>query len=200
MSEAGYALFETAIGLCAIAWGPAGVTGAQLPEGSAARARARLVRRFPDLSEAEPPPAVRRAIDDIVAHIGGEAHDLRDIVLDLTGVPAFHVKVYDVARAILPGETLTYGEVARRVGEPGGAQAVGQALGRNPFPIIVPCHRVLAAGGRTGGFSADGGVETKFRLLTIEKARTSTEPTLFDGDSAFAFVAPPRARTRTGRS
>jgi methylated-DNA-[protein]-cysteine S-methyltransferase len=95
-------------------------------------------------------------------------------------VPAFNRKVYEVALAIPHGETLTYGEVAQRIGEPGAARAVGVALGQNPWPIIVPCHRVLAAGGKAGGFSADGGVETKLRILTIEKARTSAAPSLFD--------------------
>lgn len=198
MTEPGYTLFETAIGLCAIAWGERGVIGAQLPEGDAAGARSRLARRFPDLREAPPPPVVQRAIAEIVALIDGEPRDLHGIQLDMAGVPEFHQKVYQVARAILPGATLTYGEVAKRVGEPGASQAVGQALGKNPFPIIIPCHRVLAAGGKTGGFSANGGVETKFRLLTIERARTSAEPTLFDGDSAFGFAAPPRRTSRNG--
>jgi len=198
MTEPGYTLFETAIGICAIAWGEGGVIGAQLPEGDASRARARLARRFPDAREMAPPPAVAQAIDEIVALIAGEPRDLHSIRLDMAGVPDFHRKVYAVARAILPGETLTYGEVAKRIGEPGASQAVGQALGKNPFPIIIPCHRVLAAGGKTGGFSANGGVETKFRLLTIERARTSTEPTLFDGDSAFGFAAPPRVKSRSG--
>ncbi len=103
----------------------------------------------------------------------------------------FHARVYDVALSIRPGETLTYGEVARRIGEPGAAQAVGQALGKNPWPIIVPCHRVLAAGGRTGGFSANGGIDTKLRLLTIERARTAGAPTLFDDDPAFGLAARP---------
>jgi methylated-DNA-[protein]-cysteine S-methyltransferase len=88
----------------------------------------------------------------------------------MTRVPAFHRAVYAVARAIPPGETLTYGEVARRLGDPGSARAVGQALGRNPFAIIVPCHRVVAAGGATGGFSAHGGAATKRRILAIEGA------------------------------
>ena len=106
----------------------------------------------------------------------------------------FDRRVYEVARTIMPGATLSYGEIAARLGTSALARDVGQALGRNPFPIIVPCHRVLAAGGKVGGFSANGGITTKLRLLTIERARTSDTPTLFDGDSAFAFALRPRRR------
>ena len=117
------------------------------------------------------------ARDDIIALLAGEPRDLADIPLDMSEVPPFHQRVYAVARAIPPGATFTYGEIAARIGEPGAARAVGQALGRNPFPPIVPCHRVLAAGGRTGGFSARGGVATKMRMLTIEGARLAGAPT-----------------------
>jgi methylated-DNA-[protein]-cysteine S-methyltransferase len=98
----------------------------------------------------------------------------------MTGVPPFHQRVYAVARAIAPGHTLTYGEVAAALGEPGAARAVGQALGHNPFAPVVPCHRVLAAGARSGGFSATGGVDTKLRMLLAEGARFGREPGLFD--------------------
>jgi O-6-methylguanine DNA methyltransferase len=114
----------------------------------------------------------------------------------MDGVPEFDRRVYAVARDIAPGATLSYGEIAARLGERGLARDVGQALGRNPFPLIVPCHRVLAAGSKAGGFSANGGVTTKLRLLTIERARTSDAPTLFDGDRAFGFALKPRAQTR----
>ena len=103
-----------------------------------------------------------------------------DVALDLREIPAFHRRVYDIARHIPPGATLSYGEVAQRLGEPGAARAVGQALGRNPFPIVVPCHRVLAAHARSGGFSAPGGVATKLKLLMIERARFGNDPGLFD--------------------
>jgi methylated-DNA-[protein]-cysteine S-methyltransferase len=194
MSDQGFALFETAIGTCAIAWGERGIVGAQLPERSDTVARARLMRRLPDAVEGEPPPAIRAVIDAIVRLTGGEPVDLSQTPLDLAGLPDLHRRVYDVALTIQPGETLTYGEVARRIGEPQAAQAVGQALGKNPFPIIVPCHRVLAAGGKTGGFSANGGVDTKLKLLSIERARTSAAPTLFDDDPAFGLVARPAAK------
>jgi methylated-DNA-[protein]-cysteine S-methyltransferase len=196
MTEHGFALFDTDIGQCGIVWGAHGITGVQLPEASEARTRARLVRRYPQAREAPPPADVRRVIDGIVALLRGEASDLSAAALDMDGVPEFDRRVYEVARGIAPGATLSYGEIAARLGERGLARDVGQALGRNPFPIIVPCQRVLAAGGKAGGFSANGGVTTKLRLLTIERARTSDAPTLFDGDRAFGFALKPRARSR----
>src|SRR6266478_4184638 len=132
----------------------------------------------------------------IVSLLGGQASDLSAAALDMDGLPEFDRRVYEVARRIAPGATLSYGEIAARLGERGLARDVGQALGRNPFPIIVPCHRVLAAGGKAGGFSANGGVTTKLRLLTIERARTSDAPTLFDGDRAFGFALKPKACSR----
>lgn len=192
MPAVGHCLFDTAIGPVGIAWGERGIVAVNLPEPSPAATRRRLLARHADAVEAEPPRAIRAVIDRIVALIAGEPVDLSDSPLDRSGLPDFNARVYDVALSILPGETLTYGEVARRIGEPGAAQAVGQALGRNPWPIIVPCHRVLAAGGRTGGFSANGGVDTKLKLLSIERARTAEAPTLFDCDPAFGFAARPR--------
>jgi methylated-DNA-[protein]-cysteine S-methyltransferase len=192
MTSRGYALFQTAIGACGIAWDGDVIVAAQLPEANDRVALERLARRLPDSVQAEPPAAIRRVMDRIVALISGDKVMFGDVALALDQVPDFHRKVYEVALAIPPGETLTYGEVARRIGEPGAAQAVGQALGKNPFPIIVPCHRVLAANGRTGGFSAHGSVATKLKLLSIERARTSAEPTLFDGDAGFGFVARPQ--------
>jgi methylated-DNA-[protein]-cysteine S-methyltransferase len=164
----GHTLFPTAIGTCGIAWGEHGIVGCQLPEASPEATQARLLKRCPDAAEAEPPPEVQAAIDGVVALLAGGNPDLSGIPLELEGVPAFHAAVYAVARTIPPGATLTYGEVARRLGDPRVARAVGQALGRNPFAPIVPCHRVLAAGGKTGGFSAHGSVATKLKLLAIE--------------------------------
>jgi methylated-DNA-[protein]-cysteine S-methyltransferase len=142
-----------------------------LPEASPEQTRARLLRLFPSASEVTPPRDVQRAIDAIVALLRGEPIDLSFVTLDMETLPAFHRRVYDVARTIPPGTTRSYGDIASRLGEPHAARAVGQALGRNPFPIIVPCHRVLAANGRTGGFSAPGGTATKLRLLAIEGER-----------------------------
>jgi methylated-DNA-[protein]-cysteine S-methyltransferase len=195
MTEHGFTIFDTAIGPCGIAWGGRGVIGVQLPEADAAKTRARLLRRSPDLQESLPPPGVQRAIEGIVALLRGERSDLSGVVLDLEQVPAFERRVFEVARTIAPGATLSYGEIATRLGDRALARDVGQALGRNPFPLIVPCHRVLAAGGKVGGFSANGGVTTKLRLLTIERAQTSDAPTLFDGDGAFGFAIKPRRRS-----
>jgi methylated-DNA-[protein]-cysteine S-methyltransferase len=141
-----------------------------LPEPSAKAVRARLLRRLPDVHEAVPPDDVRRAIGEITRLLEGEPIDLTWVRLDDENVPELHRRVYAATRAIRPGSTLTYGEIARRLGDASLARAVGEALGRNPFPIVVPCHRVLAAGGRTGGFSARGGTETKMQLLRIEGA------------------------------
>jgi methylated-DNA-[protein]-cysteine S-methyltransferase len=175
-----FILFDTAIGPCALVWQDETIIGAQLPERDEATAHRRLARRFPDADEAAPPGFVAAAIEDIVALLAGEPRDLSHLPIALDTVPPFNRRVYDVALSIPPRETLTYGEVAARIGEPGAARAVGVALGQNPFAPIVPCHRVLAASGRTGGFSAEGGVETKLRMLTIEKARTSAQPGLFE--------------------
>lgn len=188
----GFALFKTAIGTAAVAWGPRGIIGAQLPEREAAGVRAGMHRRFPEAQESEPPAAVQRVIDDIVALMEGERRDLRDAQLDFERIPEFHRRVYDVARAIAPGEVLTYGQLAEKLGEPGAARAVGQAMGANPFAPIVPCHRVLGANGKTGGFSARGGTETKMRLLTIERAQPGGAPSLF-ADLPLA-AKPPRRR------
>jgi methylated-DNA-[protein]-cysteine S-methyltransferase len=167
-----FSLFDTAIGRCAMAWSNRGVTSVWLPERTADQTRAGVNRRFPHALESSPPPFVAHAIESIVALLEGEARDLTDIPLDFDdGVPEFHRRVYDVTRTIKPGMTLSYGEIAVRLGEPDAARAVGQALGRNPIPIIVPCHRVLAADGGTGGFSAPGRTATKLQLLAIEGAR-----------------------------
>jgi methylated-DNA-[protein]-cysteine S-methyltransferase len=182
MAARGFALFETAIGRCGIAWGKRGVVGVQLPEAREPATRARVHERFPGAREAPPPPDVQRAVDGIAGLLRGEASDLSAVALDMEDVPPFHRRVYEVARTIAPGKTLSYGEVAARLGAPGSARAVGQALGRNPFAIVVPCHRVLAAGGKVGGFSANGGITTKLRLLAIEGG-----PAAVDGDGALGF-------------
>ncbi len=179
MRAVGYTLFETAIGHCGIAWGERGLVGVWLPEADEHRTLARLLRRLPDASEAAPPPAVRSAIDEITALLAGDRRDLSGIPLDFHGVAEFSRRVYAIARTIPPGQTLTYGEIAAKLGDPLRAREVGQALARNPFPIVVPCHRVLAANGKSGGFSAPGGVSTKLRLLEIEGARAAGVPTLF---------------------
>lgn len=181
--DAAFALFDTPIGRCGIAWGKQGLLALHLPEAAESATRARLNARFPEAAEAALPPLVRRSVAAIVALLSGKGGDLTEVPLDMSHVPPFHRKVYEVARRIPPGATLSYGEVASRVGSPGAARAVGQALGRNPFAIVVPCHRVLAAGGKAGGFSANGGVATKKRLLKMEQP-AALGP-LFDGPFAF---------------
>ncbi len=177
-AASGHCLFDTAIGRCGIAWGPAGIVAVQLPEADDAATRRRLWGHCAgEPPEAEPPPPVRAAIAGVVALMAGERRDLLEVVLDMARVSAFHQRVYHVARRIPPGQTRTYGEVAQALGDPQLARAVGQAMGANPFAPIVPCHRVMAAGGQPGGFSARGGAVTKLRMLGIEGA---LEPDLFD--------------------
>ncbi len=168
MGAPSFALFDTPLGPCALVWGENGLVGAYLPEADPAKTRARICRRFPDAVEADPPRRVAEAIAAIGRLMRGEAEDFASVTLDMAAVPEFNRRVFALAQTIPPGETLTYGQVADRIGEPGQAQAVGQALGANPFPIIVPCHRVVAAGGKLHGFSAPGGLETKRKLLALE--------------------------------
>jgi methylated-DNA-[protein]-cysteine S-methyltransferase len=175
-----YTLFDTAIGTCGIVWNERGLAGVHLPDTNRARTGASVTRRFPEAAPAAPPADVQHAIDGIVALLRGEKRDLREIALDYARVPEFNRRVYELARTIGPGATLTYGDIAQRLGTPGMARAVGQALGQNPWPIVVPCHRVLAADGGMGGFSAPGGVATKRRMLEIEGVEgVRPEPRLF---------------------
>ncbi|HMA09385.1 MAG TPA: methylated-DNA--[protein]-cysteine S-methyltransferase [Ramlibacter sp.] len=179
----GFCLFDTVLGSCGIAWGANGLMGVQLPEADGPATRRRMARDFPGVPELEEllaPAQVQAAIGRIRGLLEGSADPLLDIVLDMGDVPEFNQRVYQITRAIPPGRTLTYGEVAVRIGEPGAARAVGQALGHNPFAPVVPCHRVLAARSGSGGFSAAGGVATKLRMLQIEKAQLGPEPGLFD--------------------
>ena len=175
-----FVIFDTSIGRCGIVWGERGITSLQLPMGNEKMTRTRLQQRLDDLIETAPPANIQAAIDGIVELLLGKPNDLADVVLDLDGVPAFNRGVYDIARKIPPGKTLTYGDIARRLGGVELSRDVGQALGRNPCPIVVPCHRVLAAGGKPGGFSANGGVVTKLKMLAIEGAVVNHTPSLFD--------------------
>lgn len=185
MTAPGHTVFDTAIGPVGIAWGERGLVALQLPEATPEATRRRLLRRLStkpgeavssqpgEAVSSQPslvPPVVARAIAALTALLAGERVDLQDVALDLDGLAEFDRRVYEVARTIQPGETLTYGAIAERLGDPGAARDVGQAMGRNPFPLVVPCHRVVAAGGKLGGFSAAQGVVTKRRLLEIEGA------------------------------
>jgi methylated-DNA-[protein]-cysteine S-methyltransferase len=179
MPDRSYALFDTAIGTCGIVWSARGVVGVQLPEKDAAATRARLRRRHPQAQEAVPPADIERAIAAMVRLLAGERCDLTGVTVDDAAVSEFNRRVYAIARAIPAGATMTYGDIAERLGDRTLARAVGQAMGENPTPLIVPCHRVLAANGKSGGFSGAGGVVTKLRLLSIEGAQP-TGPTLFE--------------------
>ena len=176
VSPTSFALFDSAIGPCAVAWTERGVAWIQLPEADEAATRAKLLARCPGARETPPRGDAKRAIVAMRAHLGGRMDPMEAVALDYAGVPVFHRRVYEALRRVGPGETVGYGELAERVGSPGAARAVGQAVGKNPFAIVVPCHRVLAAGGRAGGFSAHGGVETKRRMLAIEGVTLAASP------------------------
>ena len=164
----GYTLFDTNAGRCGVAWGPRGLRALQLPEADDGETVGQLTEAVPGARPMDPPARVQDALDQIVALLNGEASDLSSVELDMTGVPPFHRRVYELIRTVPPGETMTYGEAATLLGSPGAARAVGQAMRRNPFPLVVPCHRVVAAGGKLGGFSANGGLATKAQLLALE--------------------------------
>ena len=163
-----YCLFDTAVGAIGVAWSPRGLTRLQLPESTRGATERRLRGRSADSGAGEPPPQIRQAMAAVGKYLAGKRVDFSPLVLDLGGVSDFHRQIYDAARRIGWGETVTYGELARQAGSPGAARAVGQAMGRNPIPIIIPCHRVLASGRKIGGFSAFGGATTKTRLLALE--------------------------------
>jgi methylated-DNA-[protein]-cysteine S-methyltransferase len=164
-------LFDTPLGRCGIRWSDAGITGVELPSPAT---------RGPSSVDAAAAPAfVCAAIDGIQAVLAGESWDLGDIPIDERGIDAFRRRVYAATRAIRPGTTATYGDVARAIGEPDAARDVGAALARNPVPVIVPCHRVLAANGALTGFSAPGGIATKRRMLELEGAPGFGQQVLF---------------------
>jgi methylated-DNA-[protein]-cysteine S-methyltransferase len=179
MTEQNFALFDTAIGRCGIAWNARGLIGVQLPHADEAATLRRMHQRYPGGQEALPPADVQQAIDGIMALLRGEARDLTGVAIDNSDTPAFNAQVYAITRTVPPGAMITYGEIADRLGDKMLAREVGQALGQNPCPLVMPCHRVLAAGGKSGGFSASGGVVTKLKLLSIEGAQPGG-PTLFD--------------------
>jgi methylated-DNA-[protein]-cysteine S-methyltransferase len=191
MKDLDFTLFGTPIGDCGIVWSDRGVVGVQLAERRARATRARVLRRFASAREAPPLAQVQAVIDGIVALLEGKAQAFDHVVLDLDGVAQFNRRVYQIARGIPLGATLSYGAVAERLGDRNLARDVARALSENPVPIIVPCHRVVAADGKAGGFSAPGGVCTKLRLLSIEGAQTADEPMLFE---RLPWVVPPRRR------
>ena len=182
MSGSGYALFDTAVGRCGIAWSERGVLAVQLPEASDAETIGRLKRRLPKGRAETPPPEIERAVAALRALLDGDrsaAPVLETVPLDERRLPELDCRAYAALRHVLPGETTTYGELARRIGEPGAAQAIGRSMARNPFVLLVPCHRVLASGDELGGFSGPGGVAQKRQLLEIEGAAAAAQRSLF---------------------
>jgi len=175
-----FAVFDAPIGPCGIAWTEQAIVAFTLPERTAEKTAARLRRRWPAAVQASPPAWVTATIDKVLRLLHGDKVDLSDVPLDLATSPGFHRRVYEVARAIPAGHTMTYGEIAKRLGVPHESREVGQALGRNPIAVIVPCHRVLGADGKMGGFSATGGVATKRRILEIEGAAALGAGPLFE--------------------
>ena len=190
MSGRGYTIFDSMIGRCGIAWGHGGIVGVQLPEAREIETRRRLYQLSPEAREQRPPPNVEVAIEGIVALLRGQPGDLTGVTLDVMGIHAFNLRVYQLTQAIPRGETRTYGEIATRLGASGAVHSVAQALAKNPFVIIVPCHRVLEAGSYADKMSPHGGSISKRRLLSIEGARSGvSSKTLFD---VLLPVAPPR--------
>ena len=185
-----YSIFDTSVGRCGIAWGRSGIVGMRLPEAREIETRRRLLLQFPEARETRPPVDVELAIDGIVTLLQGTPCDLSDVALDMAGVPPFHRRVYDTVRLIPYGQTRTHAELAARLGASGAVHAVGQAINRNPFAILVPCHRTLVTAGHTSGFAGNAGIVTRSRLLGIEGALDDRRPNLFD---ALLSVAPPRA-------
>ena len=192
MAGRGYAIFDTGLGRCGIAWSDLGVMGVQLPEAREIDTRKRLFQLYPEARELRPPPNVEIALEGIKALLRGGDSDLSEVALDMTGIPDFNQRVYAFTRTIPRGETRTYGEVASALRASGAVYSVAQAIARNPFMIIVPCHRVLEAGHYADKISPNGGVISKRRLLSIEGARTAASKTLFD---VLLPVAPPRPPT-----
>jgi methylated-DNA-[protein]-cysteine S-methyltransferase len=177
----GFALFDTPIGTCSLVWRDDRIVGLRLPEASPAATRGRITRRWPEATEQALPPSMQATIDRVLALLRGEHIDLGDVALDFGEATEFHQRAYAIARTIPAGQTMTYGEIARRLGTPHESREVGQAMGRNPVAIIMPCHRVLGADGKMGGFSATGGVAIKRRILEIEGAAALGAGPLFAG-------------------
>lgn len=185
MKQVAYCLFETPLGWCGIAWSysgqsrtPLAVCLLQLPEATAKMTELRIAERSGGRKSSVPPPPIAAVIRRVCKHLRGDIQDFQDIAIDLDSVGAFERQVYEAARTIPAGQTRAYGELAKTLGRPGAARAVGQALGKNPIGLIIPCHRVLAAGGKPGGFSAHGGRATKARMLAIEGVTFGLPPTI----------------------
>lgn len=176
-----YCLFDTDFGTCGIAWTEHGLARLQLPEADGAATERRLRARAGSTRSNAPPAGPARAIEQVRRYAAGANVDFSGVTLDLGGVAPFQRRIYEATRRVGWGQTSTYGALAREVGVPGAARAVGQAMGHNPVPIIIPCHRVLAAGGKVGGFSAFGGAIAKQRLLALEGVHLGSGTPLLPG-------------------
>ena len=165
----GYCIFETAIGLCGVAWSERGFVRFQLPDASGHSPERRLRTFIGDAAPAQPVAMVASLITQIRGYLTGEQTDFSAVPVDYGDIDDFRRRIYETARAVAWGQTVTYGILAERAGFPGAAQEVGQAMARNRVPIVIPCHRVLASGHKIGGFSAPGGILTKERLLALER-------------------------------
>src|SRR5215475_10496998 len=180
MSGLGFTIFDTAVGRCGIAWGDLGILGVQLPEARELETRRRMYRIFPEAREMRAPFNTEIAIEGIVTLLRGGNAPMTDVALDFSGMPHFNQRVYQYVRSIPRGETRTYDEVAIGMRVHGAVYSVAQALGRNPFMVIVPCHRVLEAGNYADKMAPNGGVISKRRLLSIEGAHPTVSKTLFE--------------------
>ena len=180
MSGYGYTIFDTAIGRCGIAWSDSGIVGVQLPQAREIETRGQILRQFSGARESRPSPNAELAIEGIVTLLGGQPADLSEVTIDMNGITPFNRRVYELTRTIPRGETRIYGELASSLRASGAARSVAQAIARNPFMIIVPCHRVLEAGNYTDRISPNGGVISKRRLLSLEGAGSASSRTLFE--------------------
>ena len=172
-----FTVFETEAGFCAIGWTDSGIARFQLPDGSAAAAERNMLRKFPSAQPSAPSPEVATVIAAAQRYFAGEVVDFSEIALDLDDQDEFFRRIYAALRAVGYGKTTTYGTLAKELGAgPEAARDVGQAMAQNPVPLIIPCHRVLAAGGKVGGFSAPGGADSKVKMLALEGVDLSPPP------------------------
>lgn len=170
--NASYTLFNTALGACGIAWNDRGVTAFQLPEVTTKLTEDRISKKANAGKSSKVPSHIASIIKRVQKHLAGDSQDFQDIAVDLEDTAVFSRQVYQICKTIPAGETMTYGDVAKAMKRSAASRAVGQALGRNPIPLIIPCHRVLAAGNKPGGFSAHGGFATKLKMLGLEGVLT----------------------------
>jgi methylated-DNA-[protein]-cysteine S-methyltransferase len=184
-----YEVFETARGFVAIAWRASGITSLRLPVGSLAAAEHALLKRVAGAVRATPSAEVAVVVDAVKRYFAGETVDFSGVAVDVGEQDPFFARVYALIRKVGWGQTTTYGAIAKELGAgPEGARDVGKAMATNPVPLIVPCHRVLAAGGKIGGFSAPGGSDTKMRMLELEGAAPRTVPTALANQASFDFA------------